>query len=157
MLPLYTGLSLETNDNFQELCNKFSDGILSRNPREVTLFGFPSPKQQEVTVDWSKASTSLPPLIEAGLSTETGQEQDEWMSALAHHAATDVYESTDDYDQIQFVRDANQHHWLQDCKTLAMTQMDLNYLTTWVDDVKAAHTIRNNNGDFEDTPTQLNL
>ena len=57
------------------------------------------------------------------------------MSALAHHAATDVYESTDDYDQIQFVRDANQHHWLQDCKTLAMTQMDLNYLTKWVDDV----------------------
>ena len=42
MLPPSTGLSRETNDNFQELCNTFSDGILSRNPREVTLFGFPS-------------------------------------------------------------------------------------------------------------------
>ena len=42
MLPPSTGLSRETNDNFQELCNKFADGILSRNPREVTLFGFPS-------------------------------------------------------------------------------------------------------------------
>ena len=71
--------------------------------------------------------------------------------------ATDVYESTDDYDQITFVRDANQHHWLQDCKTLAMTQRDLNYLTRWVYDVKAAHTIRNNDGDFEGTPTQLNF
>ena len=65
-------------------------------------------------VDWSKASTPLQLLIEAGLSTETGQDQDEWISALAHRAATDVYESTDDYDQITFVRDANQHHWLQD-------------------------------------------
>ena len=27
------------------------------------------------------------------------------MPALAHHAATDVYDSTDDYDQIKFVRD----------------------------------------------------
>ena len=52
-------------------------------------------------VDWSKASTSFQLLIEADLPTETaGQEQDESMSALAHHAATDVYESTDDYDQI---------------------------------------------------------
>ena len=42
MLPPSTGLSRETNDNFQELCNTFSDGILSRNPRELTLFGFPS-------------------------------------------------------------------------------------------------------------------
>ena len=41
------------------------------------------------------------------------------MSALAHHAAADVYESTDDYDQIEFVRDANQHDCSQDCKTLA--------------------------------------
>ena len=94
-------------------------------------------------VDWSKAST-VQLLIEAGLSTETRQDQDEWIPALALHAATDVYESTDDYDQIQFVRDANQHHWLHDCKTLAMTQMDLNYLTKWVHDVKAAHPIRNN-------------
>ena len=46
-------------------------------------------------------------LIEAGLSTETRQDQDEWIPALAHHAATDVYESTDDYDQITFVRDAS--------------------------------------------------
>ena len=58
-------------------------------------------------VDWSKASTSIQLLIEAGLSTETRQDQDEWIPALAHHAATDVYESTDDYDQIKFVRDAN--------------------------------------------------
>ena len=95
-------------------------------------------------VDWSKASTSVQLLIEAGLSTETTQDQDEWIQALALHAATDVYESTDDYDQIQFVRDANQHHWLHDCITLAMTQRDLNYLTKWVHDVKAAHPIRNN-------------
>ena len=54
-------------------------------------------------VDWSKASTSVQLLIEAGLSTETRQDQDEWMPALAHHAATDVYESTDDYDQIKFL------------------------------------------------------
>ena len=57
-------------------------------------------------------------------------------STKTFHAATDVYESTDDYDQITFVRDANQHHWLRDYKTLAMTQRDLNYLTKWVDDVK---------------------
>ena len=95
-------------------------------------------------VDWSKASTSIQLLIEAGLSTETRQDQDEWIPALAHHAATDVYESTDDYDQIKFVRDANQYHWLHDCKILAMTQRDLNYLTKWVDDIKAAHPIRNN-------------
>ena len=94
--------------------------------------------------DWNKASTSVQLLIEAGLSTETRQDQDEWIPALALHAATDVYESTDDYDQIQFVRDANQHHWLHDCKTLAMTQRDLYYLTKWVHDVKAAHPIRNN-------------
>ena len=95
-------------------------------------------------VDWSKASTSVQLLIEAGLSTEIRQDQDEWIPALALHAATDVYESTDDYDHIQFVRDANQHYWLHDCKTLAMTQRDLNYLTKWVHDVKAAHPIRNN-------------
>ena len=61
------------------------------------------------------------------------------MSALAPYAGTHVYESTVDYDQIKFVRDANKHHWLQDCKPLAMTQRDLNYLTKWVHDVKAAH------------------
>ena len=49
-------------------------------------------------VDWSKASTSIQLLIEAGLSTETRQDQDEWIPALAHHAATDGYESIDDYD-----------------------------------------------------------
>ena len=108
-------------------------------------------------VDWSKASTSIQ-LIEADLPTETGQEQDEWMSALAHHAATDVYESTDDYDRIKLVRDANKHDWLHDCKTLAMTQRDLNYLTKWTDDVKAvAHTIRNNDGDIGGIPTQLDF
>ena len=32
----------ETDENFQELCNKFSDGILSHNPREVTLLTFAS-------------------------------------------------------------------------------------------------------------------
>ena len=106
-------------------------------------------------VNWSNTSVQL--LIEAGLSTETRQDQDEWMSALAHQAATDVYESTDDYDQIKFVRDANQHHWLQDCKTLEMTQRDLNYFTKWVDDVKAAHTSRTSDGDFGGTPTQLNF
>ena len=37
-------------------------------------------------------------LIEAVLSEETGQEQDEWMAALSLRAATDVYESADDYD-----------------------------------------------------------
>ena len=61
-------------------------------------------------VDWSKASTSIQLLIEAGLSTETRQDQDEWIPALAHHAATDVYESTDDYDQIKCVTVANQYH-----------------------------------------------
>ena len=79
------------------------------------------------------------------------------LSALAHHAATDVHESTDDYDRIKLVRDANQHDWLYDCKTLAKTQTDLNYLTKWADDVKAAHTIRNNDGDFGGIPTQLNF
>ena len=68
-----------------------------------------------------------------------------------------MYESTDDYDQIKCVRYASQHHWLHDCKTLTITQRDLNYLTKWVDDVKAAHMIRNNDGDFEGTPTQLNI
>ena len=59
-------------------------------------------------------------LIEADLSEETGQEQDEWMAALSLRAAT-VYESADDYDELEFVTDANQQYWLQDCKTLAMT------------------------------------
>ena len=34
--------SRETDENFQEQCNKYSDGILSHNPREVTLFTFAS-------------------------------------------------------------------------------------------------------------------
>ena len=38
-----------------------------------------------------------------------------------------------------------------------MTQRDLNYLTQWVDDVKAAHIIRTNDGDFGGAPTQLNF
>ena len=55
-------------------------------------------------------------LIEADLAEETGQEQDEWMSAMAPHAATDVYESADDYDELEFVRQGKQQDWLQDCK-----------------------------------------
>ena len=35
-------------------------------------------------------------LIEADLPEETGQEQDEWMAALASHSATSVYESGDE-------------------------------------------------------------
>ena len=61
-------------------------------------------------VDWSKASTSVQLLIEAGLSTETRQDQDEWIPALALHTATDVYESTDDYDQIKFVTTTSESH-----------------------------------------------
>ena len=38
------------------------------------------------------------------------------MSALAPHAATDVYESADDYDELEFVRHGKQQDWLQDCK-----------------------------------------
>ena len=38
-----------------------------------------------------------------------------------------------------------------------MTQRDLNYLTKWADDVKAAHTIRTSDGDFGGTSTQLNF
>ena len=79
------------------------------------------------------------------------------MAALATRAATDVYESADDYDEIEFVIVANQHDCSEDFKTLAMTQRDLNYLTKWVDDVKAAHTIRNNDGDVDGTLTQLNF
>ena len=58
----------------------------------------------------------------------------------------DVYESTDDYDEVEFMRDANQHACSQDCKTLTMTQSDLNNLPKWLDEVKAAHTIRTNYG-----------
>ena len=50
MLPPSTALSRETNDNFQELCNTFADGILSRNPRELTFIWVPVPVQQEVEV-----------------------------------------------------------------------------------------------------------
>ena len=31
-----------TDENFQELCNNISDGVLSHNPGEVALFGFAS-------------------------------------------------------------------------------------------------------------------
>ena len=34
--------SRETEENFQGLCNTFSDGNLSHNPKEVTLFSFAS-------------------------------------------------------------------------------------------------------------------
>ena len=39
-------------------------------------------------------------LIEADLPEETGHEHNEWMETLASHAATDVYESADDYDVV---------------------------------------------------------
>ena len=38
-----------------------------------------------------------------------------------------------------------------------MTQSDLNKLTQWVDEVKAAHKIRTDDGDLGGTPTQLNF
>ena len=38
------------------------------------------------------------------------------MAALAPHAATDVYASADDYDEVEFVKDANQHEWSHDSK-----------------------------------------
>ena len=59
-------------------------------------------------------------LIEADLPEETLHEQDEWMTALAPHTATDMYEYADDYDEVEFARDANQHDCSQDCKTLAI-------------------------------------
>ena len=71
------------------------------------------------------------------------------MSALASHAATDVYESADDYADVELIRDANQHDWSQDSKTLTMTQSDLNNLTKWLDEDKAAHKIRTHEGDLE--------
>ena len=79
------------------------------------------------------------------------------MAARAPHAATYVYESADDYEELEFVRDGNQQDWSQDCKTLAMTQSDLNNLPKWLDEVKAANTIRTNDGDLGGTPTQLNF
>ena len=59
-------------------------------------------------------------LIEADLPEETGYGEDEWMAAMAPHAAVDVYESADDYDEVVFVRDVNQHDWSRYCKTLAI-------------------------------------
>ena len=96
-------------------------------------------------------------VIEADLPEETGQEQNDWITALGSHAATDVYEFADDYEEIECLRDTNQHDWSQDCKTLAMTQKDLNNLPHWIDEVKAAHKIMTNDGDLGGTPTQLNL
>ena len=103
-------------------------------------------------------------LIEADLPEETGQEHDEWitvrvewMAALAHHAAAHEYASADDYYELEFVRDATQQAWSQGCKTLPMTQSDLNNLPKWLDEVKAAHKIRTNDGDLGGTPTQLNF
>ena len=88
---------------------------------------------------------------------ETGQEQDEWMAALESHAATDVYESADDYDDVECMRDANQHDWSHECNILAMTQNDLNNLPKRFDDVTTANKIRTNDGDLGGTPTQLNF
>ena len=55
------------------------------------------------------------------------------------------------------MRYATQQDWSQGCKTLAMTQSDLNNLPKWLDEVKAAHKIRTNDGDLGGTPTQLNF
>ena len=79
------------------------------------------------------------------------------MAALAPHAATDVYESADDYDELECVRDVNQQDWSHDCQTLAMTQSDLNNFPKWLDEVKAAHKIRTNYGDLGDITIQLNF
>ena len=57
------------------------------------------------------------------------------MAVLASHTATDVYASADDYDEVEFVRDDNQHDWSQDCKTVSMTQSDLNNLPKRLDEV----------------------
>ena len=76
---------------------------------------------------------------------------------LAPHAATHVYEYADDYDELAFVRDATQQDLSQGCKTLPKTQSDLNNLPKWLDEVKAAHKIRTNDGDLGGTPTQLNF
>ena len=55
------------------------------------------------------------------------------------------------------MRDANQHDWSHEYKILAMTQSYLNNLPKRLDDVKTAHKIRTNDGDFGGTPTQLNF
>ena len=71
------------------------------------------------------------------------------MAALPSHASTDVYESADDYDDVECVRDANQQDWSQDLKkTLAMTQSNLNTLPKWLDEVKVAHKIMTNYDDL---------
>ena len=79
------------------------------------------------------------------------------MAALAPHAASDVYESADEYDYVEFVGDANQHDWSRDWKTLAMTQSDQNKLSKWLDEANAAHNIRNNGWSLRGTPTHLNF
>ena len=48
------------------------------------------------------------------------------MSALAHHAATDVYESTDDYDQTEIVETPTSMIGRRIAKHTQMTKMDLN-------------------------------
>ncbi len=68
-----------------------------------------------------------------------------------------MYESTDDYDDVVFVRDANQHDWSHECNIIAPTQSDLNNLPKRLDDVTTAHNIRTNDGGLGGTPTQLNF
>ena len=68
------------------------------------------------------------------------------MAALKSSSATDVYEPTDDYDDVEIVRHTNQHDWSHECNILAMTQNDLNNLPKLLDDVTSAHTIRTNDG-----------
>ena len=79
------------------------------------------------------------------------------MAALESHAATDVYESADDYYDVEVMRHANEHDWSHECNIIAMTQSDLNNLPKRLDDVTTAHKIRTNDGDSGGTPTQLNF
>ena len=69
-------------------------------------------------------------------------------------ATWNVYESSaDDFDELEFVRDANQQDWSQDCKILALTQSDPNNFPKWLDEVRAAHKIRTHDGDLGGAPT----
>ena len=68
-----------------------------------------------------------------------------------------VYESADDYDDVECMRDANQHDWSHECNIIATTQSDLNNLPKRQDDVTIARKIRTNDGGLGGTPTQLNL
>ena len=47
--------------------------------------------------DTTESNEQYQLLVEADLTEKTRQEQDEWMTVLAHHAATYVYESAEYY------------------------------------------------------------